>query len=93
MGTTQEETAGQELGDVFSRYQGEKSELIPILQDVQDVLGYINRLWRRGSRVYGSTLARRYGVPTRTMHDYLERLIAQNHLARRDGQYGYYPPS
>lgn len=31
----------QELEDIFSRYGGERGELIPILQDVQDALGYI----------------------------------------------------
>ena len=31
------------LNNIFSRYSGERSELIPILQDVQGVIGYIPR--------------------------------------------------
>ena len=31
----------EQLKDVFSRYRGDRSELIPILQDVQEALGYI----------------------------------------------------
>jgi len=30
-----------ELQKVFSRYQGRRDELIPILQDIQDALGYL----------------------------------------------------
>jgi len=33
----------EDLQRVFKRYSGERSELIPILQDVQDALGYIPR--------------------------------------------------
>ena len=31
-----------ELDEVFSRYRGRRQEMIPILQDVQDRLGYIS---------------------------------------------------
>jgi NADH-quinone oxidoreductase subunit E len=31
----------EQLKGVFSRYRGDRSELIPILQDVQEALGYI----------------------------------------------------
>jgi NADH-quinone oxidoreductase subunit E len=31
----------EQLTEVFSRYEGTRNELIPILQDVQDALGYL----------------------------------------------------
>ncbi len=31
----------EQLNSVFASYQGEKSELIPVLQDVQEELGYL----------------------------------------------------
>ena len=31
----------EQLKDIFSRYRGERTELIPILQDVQEALGYM----------------------------------------------------
>lgn len=33
----------QQLQSIFQRYSGERGELIPILQDIQDTLGYIPR--------------------------------------------------
>jgi len=31
----------ERLQEVFKKYKGERGELIPVLQDIQDVLGYI----------------------------------------------------
>jgi NADH-quinone oxidoreductase subunit E len=35
------ETAANQLGEILASYQGEKAELIPILQQVQHVYGYL----------------------------------------------------
>ena len=51
----------QQLQEVFSRYQGERSDLIPILQDVQDALGYIP-----GPAM--TEIARFLGVPESTVY-------------------------
>ncbi len=44
MGTTVTQTAEQtpELDAVLARYPGEESQLIPLLQDIQDHIGYIS---------------------------------------------------
>lgn len=31
----------EQLNSVFASYQGQKNELIPVLQDVQEELGYL----------------------------------------------------
>jgi hypothetical protein len=31
----------EQIKDIFARYRGERSDLIPILQDLQEALGYI----------------------------------------------------
>lgn len=38
-----QETIQNQLGLIFSRYHGRRHELIPILQDVQEALGYVPR--------------------------------------------------
>jgi NADH-quinone oxidoreductase subunit E len=37
------QTVREKFVEIFSRYQGERNDLIPILQDVQDAIGYIPR--------------------------------------------------
>lgn len=43
MQTTESESIQQRLPEIFARYRGEASDLIPILQDVQEALGYLPR--------------------------------------------------
>ncbi len=74
MDTTQEETARHDLADIFSRYQGERNELIPILQDVQDALGYIPRsAMTQTAGFLGVPESTVYGVVTFYAQFYLTR--------------------
>jgi len=43
MRKTEQTTCERQLADIFSRYRGLASELIPILQDAQQAFGYIPR--------------------------------------------------
>lgn len=63
----------QQLQEVFSRYDGERSDLIPILQDAQGVLGYIP-----GPAM--TAIARFLRVPESTVYGVVT-FYAQFHLA------------
>ncbi len=55
----------QQLQDVFDRYTGEQSELIPILQDIQDVFGYIpSEAMSETARFLNLPASTVYGVTT-----------------------------
>ena len=41
--TAEQERRREQLEEIFSHYHGERGELIPILQDVQETLGYLPR--------------------------------------------------
>jgi NADH-quinone oxidoreductase subunit E len=64
----------EELQRVYSRYEGQQSDLIPILQDVQDTLGYIPpeaiKATAEFLRIAESTV---YGVVTFYTQFYLTR--------------------
>ena len=64
----------EQLRHIFSQYRGERSELIPILQDVQEALGYIPAEAMKGTagflRVPESVV---YGVVTFYAQFYLTR--------------------
>lgn len=55
----------KELQDVFSRFSGEKKELIPLLQDVQDVYGYLPKeAMKAVARFVSVSESQVYGVAT-----------------------------
>ena len=64
-----------QLRDVFSRYAGERSEIIPILQEIQEKLGYI-------PRPAMVETARFLGVPESTVYGVVT-FYAQFHLTRQ----------
>jgi len=41
--TTESESIQQRLQEIFARYHGQASDLIPVLQEVQEALGYLPR--------------------------------------------------
>ncbi|MFC1498670.1 NADH-quinone oxidoreductase subunit NuoE [Verrucomicrobiota bacterium] len=43
MKTDEQDVDLSQLTDIFSKYQGERSELIPVLQDIQEMFGYVPR--------------------------------------------------
>lgn len=53
------------LNNILEKYQGEEGALIPMLQDVQDVYGYMDEgIMRALARGGGYQLSRIYGVVT-----------------------------
>ena len=63
-----------ELQDVFSRYAGERSDLIPLLQDVQEKLGYLpEEAMKAVAAFVGIPESRVYGVATFYAQFYLTR--------------------
>lgn len=65
----------QQLQSIFQRYDGRRDDLIPILQDIQDILGYIPRdAMSQTARFLNLTPAAIYGVVT---------FYAQFHLTRQ----------
>ena len=65
----------EELQKIFARYSGERSELIPILQEVQEKLGYL-------PREAMSATADFLGVPESTIYG-VATFYAQFHLTRQ----------
>ena len=67
-------TVDKELSDVFGRYEGKREELIPVLQDVQDELGYLPAEARTAiSRFLNVPESVVYGVATFYAQFYLTR--------------------
>jgi len=72
--TSERETRKKQLIKVFSRYQGRRGELIPILQDTQDAFGYIPReAMTETARFLNVPEAAVYGVVTFYAQFYLTR--------------------
>jgi NADH-quinone oxidoreductase subunit E len=42
MNTATQQTTGDPVAGVLTRYEGARSELVPILQDVQNAIGYVS---------------------------------------------------
>jgi NADH-quinone oxidoreductase subunit E len=64
----------EQLTEVFSRYEGTRNELIPILQDVQDSIGYLPTEAMSGiARFLNMPESTVYGVVTFYAQFYLER--------------------
>jgi len=64
----------QQLQSIFQRYDGRRDELIPILQDIQDILGYIPRdAMSQTAGFLNLTGAAVYGVVTFYAQFYLTR--------------------
>lgn len=61
------------LDEVFQRYEGERGALIPILQDIQDIFGYLPQeaLYKVSERL-NMPMSRIYGVLTFYSQFYLE---------------------
>ena len=61
------------LNEVFQRYEGEEGALIPILQDIQDIFGYLTQeaLYQVSDRL-NIPMSRIYGVLTFYSQFYLE---------------------
>ncbi len=61
------------LNEVFQRYEGEEGALIPILQDIQDIFGYLPQeaLYQVSDRL-NIPMSRIYGVLTFYSQFYLE---------------------
>ncbi|HID56491.1 TPA: NADH-quinone oxidoreductase subunit NuoE [Candidatus Poribacteria bacterium] len=61
------------LDEVFRRYEGERGALIPILQDIQDIFGYLPQeaLYQVSDRL-NIPMSRVYGVLTFYSQFYLE---------------------
>lgn len=74
MQTTEQETLQQQLEKLFSRYRGEESELIPVLQDVQEAVGYIpQEAMTETAAFLGVPESKVYGVVTFYAQFYLTR--------------------
>lgn len=59
------DTMQEQLKSVFASYQGEKNELIPVLQDVQEELGYLpEEAMCEVARFVGLPEAKVFGVAT-----------------------------
>lgn len=64
----------EQTRDVLGRYRGERDELIPILQDIQDVFGYLpSDAMREAARFLRVPEAVVYGVATYYAQFYLTR--------------------
>jgi len=64
----------EQLEKLFSRYRGEESELIPILQDVQEAVGYIpQEAMTETAAFLGIPESKVYGVVTFYAQFYLTR--------------------
>ena len=64
----------EQLQSIFQRYDGRRDDLIPILQDIQDILGYIPRdAMSQTARFLNLTGAAVYGVVTFYAQFYLTR--------------------
>ena len=64
----------EELQEIFARYSGERSELIPLLQDIQEKLGYLPReAMSATARFLGVPDSVVYGVATFYAQFYLTR--------------------
>ena len=65
----------QPLDNILNKYQGQKGAVIPILQEIQNVYGYLPKaILERTSKKTGIPLSQLYGVAT---------FYAQFHLTRR----------
>lgn len=74
MQTTEQENIRPQLEEVFSRYQGHESELIPVLQDIQETFGHISReTMAETSRFLNIPESNVYGVVTFYAQFYLTR--------------------
>lgn len=63
-----------QLNEVFSRHEDKRSELIPILQEVQEVLGYLPReAMEAAAKFLGIPRSTVYGVVTFYAQFYLTR--------------------
>jgi len=65
----------EQLQEIFARYSGERSELIPILQEIQEKLGYL-------PREAMTETARFLGVPDSVVYGVVT-FYAQFHLTRQ----------
>lgn len=72
--STDPRSNADELQDIYQRYAGQRSELIPILQDIQDVFGYIPEdAMAETARFLGVRPSAVYGVVTFYAQFYLTR--------------------